>query len=50
LSKVKDELENIAIYINHSQPNVVDYQITYVVRDIKTNEELCIDYAMADTD
>jgi hypothetical protein len=50
----KDELENIAIYINHScNPNVgMDGQITYVaMRDIKANEELCLDYSMAlDTD
>ena len=48
--KSKDELDDIAIYINHScDPNIgMDGQITYVaMRDIKANEELCLDYAMA---
>ena len=48
------ELYEIAIYINHScDPNIgMDGQITYVAMlDIKANEELCMDYAMAmDTD
>jgi len=45
----KEEIEDIAIFINHScNPNVApDGQITFIaLRDIKTGEELCHDYAM----
>ncbi len=48
--KTKQELTDIAIYINHScNPNVgMDGQIVYVaIRDIDAGEELCLDYAMA---
>jgi len=50
--KTKEELDNIALYINHScDPNVgMDGQINYAsMRDIKAGEELCLDYAMAMT-
>jgi len=46
----KDEVQDTAIFINHScEPNVgPDGQITFIaLRDIKTGEELCYDYAMA---
>ena len=45
----KDEVRNLAIYINHScNPNVgPDGQITFIaLRNIKAGEELCYDYAM----
>jgi len=45
----KDEVQNTAIFINHScEPNVgPDGQITFIaLRDIKAGEELCYDYAM----
>ncbi|MCP3926113.1 MAG: SET domain-containing protein [Desulfobacterales bacterium] len=48
--KNKEELEQIALYINHScDPNVgMDGQVNYVAfRDIKAGEELCLDYAVA---
>lgn len=48
--KSKEELKDIALYINHScNPNVgMDGQINYVaMRDIKKGEELCLDYAVA---
>lgn len=47
--KTKEEVKDIAIFINHScEPNVgADGQITFVaLRDIKSGEELCYDYAM----
>lgn len=50
---LKDELEKMAIFINHScNPNIgFDGQITYVaMRDISPGEELCHDYAMERTD
>lgn len=50
--KTKEEVDNIAIYINHScDPNVgMDGQISYVaMRDVQAGEELCLDYAMAMT-
>lgn len=48
--KTKEELDEIALYINHScNPNVgMDGQVTYVaMRNIKAGEELCLDYAVA---
>lgn len=48
----REEIEDIAIYINHScEPNVgMDGQICFVaLRDIQRGEELCLDYAMAIT-
>ena len=48
--KTTEELDNIALYINHScDPNIgMDGQINYVaMRNIKAGEELCIDYAVA---
>ena len=48
--KANEELDKIALYINHScDPNVgMDGQINYVaMRDIKAGEELCLDYAVA---
>ena len=45
----KDEVQNTAIFINHScEPNVwPDGQVTFTaLRDIKAGEELCYDYAM----
>ena len=51
--KKEEEIEDNAIFINHScGPNVgFDGQITYVaLRDIKTGEELCHDYAMCFTE
>ncbi len=48
--KKKEELAEIAIFINHScNPNVgMDGQMVYVaIRDIEAGEELCLDYAMA---
>jgi len=47
--KAKEEVKDIAIFINHScEPNVgPDGQITFVaLRNIKAGEELCYDYAM----
>lgn len=48
--KTKDEIEQIALYINHScDPNVgMDGQMNYVtLRDVNAGEELCLDYAVA---
>lgn len=48
--KTKDEIPEIALYINHScNPNIgMKGQVNYVaLRDINANEELCLDYAMA---
>ncbi len=48
--KKKEELAEIAIFINHScNPNVgMNGQMVYVaIRDIEAGEELCLDYAMA---
>ncbi len=48
--KTKEELDEIALYINHScDPNIgMDGQVNYVaMRDIKAGEELCLDYAVA---
>lgn len=50
--KTKEELEQNAIFINHScEPNVgFEGQIVYVaLRDIEKGEELCHDYAMCFT-
>jgi len=50
--RAEEEIEDIAIYINHScDPNVgMDGQIGFVaMRDIQMGEELCLDYAMAIT-
>lgn len=47
--KTKEELKDMAIFINHScEPNVgPDGQITFIaLRDIKAGEELFHDYAM----
>ncbi len=47
--KRKEELKDIAIFINHScDPNVgPDGQVTFVaLRNIKAGKELCHDYAM----
>lgn len=49
----KDELEQMAIFINHScDPNVgFSGQVVYVaMRDIEPGEELCHDYAMERSD
>jgi len=48
--KTKEEIEEIAIYINHScDPNIgMNGQINYVaMRDIISGEELCLDYSLA---
>lgn len=48
----KEEVENTVVFINHScNPNVgIDGQITFVaLRNIKSGEELCYDYATAIT-
>lgn len=50
--ETKEEIEDIAIYINHScDPNIgMDGQIGFVaMRSIRAGEELCLDYAMAIT-
>jgi len=50
--KTKEEIEDTAIFINHScDPNIgMDGQISYVaMRNIQEGEELCLDYAMAMT-
>jgi len=50
--KIKDEIEDIVIFINHScNPNVgMDGQISFIaMRNIDAGEELCLDYAMAIT-
>lgn len=47
--KNKEEIEDLAIFINHScEPNVApDGQITFVaLKDIKAGEEITYDYAM----
>lgn len=49
----KNEIGNIMMFLNHScNPNVgIRGEITFVaMRDIKTGEELTIDYAMTDND
>ena len=51
--RTKDELERLAIFINHScDPNVGFLgQVIYVaMRDIQVGEELCHDYSMERTD
>lgn len=48
--KTIEEIKDIVIFINHScDPNIgMDGQINYIaMRNIKTVEELCMDYAMA---